>query len=38
VMAERASAINDPKLWRLVDTLAVKLGGPPHPTMGFPRA
>jgi hypothetical protein len=38
VMAERASAINDPKLWRLVDTLSVKLGGPPHPTMGFPRA
>jgi hypothetical protein len=38
LMAERASATDDLKLWRLVDTLSVKLGGPPYPTMGFTRA
>ncbi|MEU4155167.1 hypothetical protein [Actinoplanes sp. NPDC026670] len=38
LMAERASATDDLKLWRLVDTLSVKLGGPPDPTMGFTRA
>jgi hypothetical protein len=37
-MAEWASARNDPELWRLVDVLSAKLGGPPHPTLGFPRA
>ncbi|WP_412752255.1 hypothetical protein [Krasilnikovia sp. M28-CT-15] len=37
-MAEWASARNDPELWRLVDVLSTKVGGPPHPTVGFPRA
>lgn len=37
-LAEWASARNDPEVWRLVDALSVQLGGPPHPTIGFPRA
>jgi hypothetical protein len=37
-VAEWASACNDPRSWRLVDTLSAKVGGPPRPAMGFPRA
>lgn len=36
-MAEQASALNDAELWRLTDTLSVKLGGPARATMGFTR-
>ncbi|GAA4953495.1 hypothetical protein [Actinoplanes utahensis] len=37
-VAEAASARNDPHLWRLVDALSTEAGGPPHPTLGYPRA